>query len=139
MGGRRASAGGTGRAARGGGRPMNDESREAVALEPPSDRLWSRLLFTPLSDVLRGRLTARLDMRRVVAAANLPKPLASLVYEVARRSRLWRIERVDVARELSDHFRDGLDAGVSPEKLITGFGDARQAARLIRRAKLRAR
>jgi len=62
-----------------------------------------------------------------------------VIVRVVRRTRLWRSEKTDVARELAAHFRDGLDAGVSPEALIESFGDERQAARLIRRAKLRNR
>jgi len=99
----------------------------------------SRLLHTPLFDLVRGRLTGSLDLRRVIAAAGLPQPVNDLIRRVARRTRLWRIERVDVARELAEHFRDGLAAGRTAEELIESFGDPRQAARLIRRAKLRSR
>ncbi|HEY1784432.1 MAG TPA: hypothetical protein VGG30_02750, partial [Pirellulales bacterium] len=98
---------------------------------------WSRLRTTPLLDVLRGRLTGSLDMRGLLAA--LPQPLNVLIRRVTRQTRLWRIEQVDVARELADHFRDGLAAGRTPEQLVESFGDPRQAARLIRRAKLRTR
>ena len=101
--------------------------------------LWPTLLHTPLGDLLRGRLTGRLGIGVVLSDAALPTPLTDLIYRVARRTRLWRVERVDVARELIEHFRDGLAAGRTPEQLIESFGDVRQAARLIRRAKLRSR
>ncbi|MCH8152992.1 MAG: hypothetical protein IH830_11555 [Planctomycetes bacterium] len=92
-----------------------------------------------MRDIVRGRLSGRTDVKRLVAAAELPSPLASIVLEVARRSRLWRLERADVADELIAHFVDGLSAGSSPQALADAFGPARQAARLIRRAKRRNR
>ncbi|MFB3137996.1 MAG: hypothetical protein ACE10B_02085, partial [Phycisphaerales bacterium] len=101
--------------------------------------LLRRLAHTPLRDIVRGRLSGRTDVKRLVAAAELPVPLASIVLEVARRSRLWRLERADVADELIAHFVDGLSAGSSPQALADAFGPARQAARLIRRAKRRNR
>ncbi|MCZ6851752.1 MAG: hypothetical protein O7F17_08935 [Planctomycetota bacterium] len=101
--------------------------------------LLRRLAHTPLRDIVRGRLSGRTDVKRLVAAADLPVPLASIVLEVARRSRLWRLERADVADELIAHFVDGLRAGSSPQALADAFGPARQAARLIRRAKRRNR
>ena len=105
-----------------------------------SDPTQIRLLrHTPLTDLLRGRLTGRLDWQGRIAAAGLPPALAERVTEVARRTRLWRTEKTAVAAELIAHFQDGLDAGVSPEQLADDFGDPRTAARLIRRAKRRQR
>ncbi|MCH8344387.1 MAG: hypothetical protein IH983_10400 [Planctomycetes bacterium] len=92
-----------------------------------------------MRDIVRGRLSGRADVKRLVAAAGLAVPLAGIVLEVARRSRLWRVERADVADELIAHFVDGLRAGSSPQALADAFGPARQAARLIRRAKRRNR
>lgn len=96
-----------------------------------------RAANTPMRDWIRGRLTGRLDLTPVVAG--LPAELAELVRTVARRTRLWRIERVDVARELAAHFADGLAAGRSPAQLAEDFGDPVSAARLIRRARKRLR
>ena len=118
---------------------MTATEQTLPAMPLPSDSVWARLRATPLTDALRGRLTASLDFRRVIAAANLSEPLPGLIYKMVRKTRLWRTERVDVARELADHFRDGTDAGRTPEELVKSFGDPRQAARLIRRAKLRSR
>ena len=112
---------------------------EFVSQGRPRKPFWSRLVHTPLSDALRGRLTASLDVRGAIAAAGLSEPLPDLIRRVARRSRLWRAEKVDVARELCDHFQDGIAAGHTPEQLVASFGEVRQAARLIRRAKLRSR
>ncbi len=98
-----------------------------------------RLATTPLRDVLRGRLTGRLDMDRVFAGAGLPPTLEALVRSVCRRARLWRSERVEVARELASHFGDGLAAGRTAAELERDFGSPREAAKLIRRAAIRKR
>ncbi|MGA2500631.1 MAG: hypothetical protein ABSH20_23065 [Tepidisphaeraceae bacterium] len=58
---------------------------------------------------------------------------------VVRRTRLWALEKVEVVDELLAHFADGLEAGATLDELIDAFGDERQAARLIRRAKKRNR
>ena len=99
----------------------------------------SRAYYTPVSDALRGRLSARYDVRSEIAAAGLPAPLAQLIWNVVRATRLWRSERVDVARELIAHFSDGLASGRTAEKLTAEFGDPAQAARLIKKAKIRNR
>ena len=78
-------------------------------------------------------------MKAAIAEAGLSEPLTKLVRRVVQKTRLWRSEKVDVAGELIAHFADGLAAGQSPETLVDSFGDARQAARLIRRAKRRNR
>lgn len=104
----------------------------------PSSLLY-RLHHTPLRDVLRGRLTARLDYRTDLLRAGLPQRLERIVHYVTGRTRLGRMERAEVARELIAHFQDGLDAGATAEQMATSFGDPAQVARLIRRAKRRAR
>jgi len=104
-----------------------------------ADSLWRRLCHTRLRDVLRGRLDARLDWRQLIAMAGLPAELADAVTQVVRNSRLWRSEKVAVATELVAHFQDGLDAGQSPEQLVATFGNIKDAAQLIRRAKRRNR
>ncbi|MFA9480025.1 hypothetical protein ACERK3_17240 [Phycisphaerales bacterium AB-hyl4] len=101
--------------------------------------LWRRMRFTPVSDALRGQLTGRLDVDQLIAEAGLPAEPAQRVREVVYRTRLWRSEKIDVATELIAHFRDGLDDDVPVDELVAGFGDAKQAARLIRRAKKRNR
>ncbi len=101
--------------------------------------LFRRLRTTPLRDVLRGELTSRLDVALTIERSGLPAELGSVVGEVTRRTRLWRAERIDVARELIAHFQDGLAAGREPAALAEAFGPPAEAARLIRRAKRRAR
>ncbi|MBX3352331.1 MAG: hypothetical protein KF684_05310 [Phycisphaeraceae bacterium] len=100
---------------------------------------WRRVRKTPLRDLLRGRVTGRLDAAIIARDAGLPERLASIVGVTARRTRLFRRERADVAQEIIDHFRDGLDAGRTAQELVDSFGDPRTAARLIGRAKRRDR
>lgn len=101
--------------------------------------LARRAANTPARDWLRGRLTGRLDWRRDLATADLPAPIAELITAVVRRTRLWRLERADVARELITHFADALAAGTSQEQAVNDFGDTVRTARLIRRARKRNR
>jgi hypothetical protein len=100
---------------------------------------WRLLRTTPLRDVLRLRLSGRLDIERRLAAADLPAEIEHIIRRTVRRSRLRRLERADLADELITHFQDGLEAGAAPAELIERFGDPRRAARLMRRARKRTR
>jgi hypothetical protein len=82
---------------------------------------------------------ARLHWRRVVAQADLPPELTSLVEATVKSSRLWRNERADVARELVSHFAEGLSSGTPADVLARDFGNPAAAARLITRARRRLR
>lgn len=99
---------------------------------------FRRAATTPARDWIRGRLTGRLDFRGRVRA-ELPTELADLVVSVVKRTRLWRVERAEVATELIAHFLDGMAAGARPGDLAARFGPEKIAARLIRRAKGRQR
>src|SRR5438552_1953951 len=74
-----------------GGRYVSTES-----LPSANASLFRRLAQTPFRDLLRGRQTARLDIRHLVAEAALPAPLPELVWTIVRASRLWRRERVEL-------------------------------------------
>ena len=100
---------------------------------------WHRLWHTRWRDLARGNVDGSLNWRALVAAEDLPANVRSLIEQVVGRTRLWRSEKVDVAREIVAHFQDGLEAGASSEQLIESFGDPRQAAKLIGRAKRRGR
>lgn len=76
---------------------------------------------------------------KLIAASGLPLPIQTLITSVVRRSRLWRSEQADVARELIAHFTDGLAAGRTADQLIADFGDPAKSAKLIRAGKKRAR
>lgn len=99
------------------------------------DGFWRRARHTPIGAALRGRFDGQLDWRRRLAEAGLAEEPVRCVEQVVARSRLWMVERVEVAEELIAHFQDAQAAGVSPGQAVADFGDARQAARLIRRAK----
>jgi hypothetical protein len=107
---------------------------ETVATIPRRDNP-----FPGLWSWLADRLDRRREVARLVAGSELPDPTGQLITDTVRRSRLWRSERLDVARELIEHFRDGLASAGSPQQMIESFGDPKKAARLIRRAKLRSR
>lgn len=101
--------------------------------------LVRRVRRTPLRDLVRGRVTGRLEVRRRIDAAALPEPAKALVQRIVKRTRLWRLEKAELADELIAHFADGLEVGTPVEELIESFGDEKQAAKLIRRAKKRNR
>ena len=84
--------------------------------------------YTPLRDLLRGRVSGRLDWRSQITSAAVAPEVKTLVSTVVCRTRLRSVEKVDVAAELLDHFFDGLDAGSTNAALIDAFGDPRQAA-----------
>lgn len=104
-----------------------------------STTLRRRLWKTPMRDLIRGRITGRLDIDKLLEDAGLTGPAASKVRNVVKRTRLWRLEKVDVAQELIAHFLDGQEAGTPMDDLLGSFGDERQTAKLIRRAKKRQR
>jgi hypothetical protein len=105
-----------------------------------SDRtIWYKLRYTPLRDVARGRLSARMDAQRPVEDSGLPPEVKQLLHRVLSKTRLWRLEQVQVAHELIAHFTDGIAAGHTTVELIGNFGDEKQAAKLIRRATRRNR
>src|ERR1700733_3483526 len=103
------------------------------------DNFAHKLRYTPMRDLLRGRVSGRLDLAERLAAANLPPAIRELIRRVIRKTKLWSLEKMDVAHELIAHFSDGLEGGAMAEQLIEAFGNPRMAAKLIRRAKLRNR
>lgn len=114
----------------------------SCALPPPNEEagpLWRRMRQTPLRDMLRGRVTARLDWEASLARSGLPAPAREIVAQVVKRTKLWRLEKAQVCDELVAHFGDGLAAGETTEELLQNFGEIRQTAELIRRAKKRQR
>ncbi len=103
------------------------------------DNLLRKVRYTPLVDLLRGRISGRLDVKGRIEASNLPREVKELVWRVVKGTRLWIGEKFEVAEELMGHFEDGMAAGESAEELVSRFGDAKKSAKLIRRAKRRGR
>lgn len=120
-------------------RHSNEVDADAAIRAVKPAPFLERLLLTSLGDLIRGRVTGRRSVRAAIAQPDLPELLQKIVDDVVKRTRLWRSERRTVARELSSHFEDGLRAGRSTEELVESFGDAAQAALLIRRARKRLR
>jgi len=92
-----------------------------------------------IQSMKRRRRVALPKPVELVMASGLSRPLGELILQVTKRSGLWRSEQSDLASELIAHFADGLNRGESEQSLIEDFGDAEQAAKLIRRAKKRNR
>ena len=115
--------------------PPQDGASPAVAELP----YWRMVLWTPVSEILRGRVTGPIARSKAIDAVELPATLETVVADVVGRTRLWSGEQRDIKRELSAHFADGLASGRSAEQLIADFGDPSQAAALLRRAAKRNR
>lgn len=111
---------------------MNAETRARASL-------LVRILTTPVGPPIFPSFTRGAGPRQVIAAAALPTPEMEVVTQTVRKTRLWRRERAEVARELCSHFAEGAALGRSGEELIREFGDPARAAALIRRAKIRGR
>src|SRR5262245_56784957 len=77
--------------------------------------------------------------KAAIAASDLPDSIKSTIGSLVKKTRLWRSEKYHLAQELIAHFQDGLVAGSDEKDLLTNFGDPVTSAKLIRKAKLRAR
>lgn len=86
-----------------------------------------------------GKRRSRTPAPAVIAQSGLPAPIADVITRIVKRTRLWRSEQSDVARELVAHFADGIAAGRTSDELVSAFGDPDQAAKLIRAGKRRNR
>lgn len=98
--------------------------------------LWA-ILQTDLGWFGLGRVRKTAD--RIILESTLGEAPRALVSRVVKRTRLWRHEQAEVARELVAHFEDGLASGRAERDLLASFGDEHAAARLIRRAMRRKR
>lgn len=105
----------------------------------PRPGLLARLGRSKVSELLHGRISPGITPAQLIASSGLDEPARALIAEVCRKTGLWNDERCDIARELIAHFHDGAASGASSAQLIRSFGDVRQAAKLIRRSKVRGR
>jgi hypothetical protein len=99
--------------------------------------MGARLRYTPITDLLRGRITGRLDWRGYVETAELTPELKQVVIEVVSGTRLRRSQQVDIAIDLITHFEIGLASGIGSSELIQDFGDPALTARMMRSAQIR--
>lgn len=102
---------------------------------------WSRE-HSPLIRLTRwlaARLRPHARTAAYLEATDLPEPVRHHINQIVRRTRLWSEERLDIARELTSHAREGADRGTSPETIRDSLGDPRPTARLLRRATRRKR
>ncbi len=79
------------------------------------------------------------DAMALLSSAELPEELCALVQKTVERTRLWRSERAEIARELIAHIQDALEAERSPDQIIESFGNPKKVAKLLRRAAKRKR
>jgi hypothetical protein len=99
----------------------------------------TRLARTPLADLLRGRISGRMDARHVAARADLPPELTSLVYRTAHSARVRHREQHEMAEELSSWLQQGLAAGESADVLAKRFGNPAELSPLLRWAAVQRR
>ncbi len=77
--------------------------------------------------------------RGLIESAQLPPELADLIDSTVKRTKLWRSERAEIARELITHTQDALESGRTPERIIESFGNPKKVAKLLRRSAKRKR
>ena len=102
---------------------------------------WS-LRHSPLLALwrsLRGIGRPNKDAFELLKVARLPEPVHAIIRTTVTRTKLWRDEREQIARELIAHAQDALDSGRTPEQVVEHFGDPRRVARLLRRSMKRKR
>lgn len=75
----------------------------------------------------------------IIAHADLPESITTRIDRITRRTRLWPTERADIARELTTHALDAINAGRDTDAVLTALGDPKTVARLLRRAAKRKR
>ena len=96
-----------------------------------SQSIWSRRFYL--------RPHPNRTARKLVEESGLPTPVRSWILDVTQRSRLWRSERAEVAREIIAHALDAIEHGKDPDELLASMGDPKTLAKLVRRSMKRKR
>lgn len=111
-----------------------EHSANTNAVQPAaaSPSFLRRLARTPLVDLLRGRISGRMDARHEAVRAELPAALSLLVVRTAHGTRLRHQEQHDIAEELVGWLQDDLAAGESVEAVAQRMGEPSTVARLLR-------
>jgi len=117
--------------------PSNPSTQSSLS------RAWTwSIQYSPLLNAYRllaGRRYSKANHRDLLTAANLPKNLHTLIDTTVKKTKLWKSERADIARELIAHTQDALDANRTEQHIIESFGDPKKTAKLLRRATKRKR
>ena len=71
-------------------------------------QLWQQFHHTPYRDLIRLHLSGRLNWRAAIAESGLPDNAQQKISDVVKATRLWRLEKAQIATELIAHFHDGL-------------------------------
>lgn len=74
------------------------------------------------------------ELEHLISSTELPQAIRERIRTVVSKSGLSGEKKLDVARELTAHFDDGLAAGRSAEELLESFGDEDLAVSLIRQS-----
>ncbi len=102
---------------------------------------WS-LRHSPLLAIwraARGVIRPNRDAFALLDRASLPKPVDEIIRKTVIRTKLWRDEREQIARELIAHAQDAFDAGRDASQVVSTFGDPKRVAKLLRRSMKRKR
>ena len=102
-------------------------------------QLWQQFRHTPYRDLIRLHLSGRLNWRAAIAESGLPDNAQQKISDVVKATRLWRLEKAQIATELIAHFHDGLQQGQGVDHLVAEFGDTATVAQMMRSAKKRNR
>jgi len=115
---------------------MMRRKRRLVPFVPPSEGFWSRLIATPLSDLVRGRLTGRMDPRRLLARAQLPLAVQDALWMGLQQSRLHRWRRVRTATLLIDQAAAELESGRAPDDVAAQIAERARLLAFVDAARL---
>tara|TARA_E500000318_G_scaffold14854_1_gene14517 strand:+ start:83331 stop:85352 length:2022 start_codon:yes stop_codon:yes gene_type:complete len=102
---------------------------------------WS-IKHSPLLSVwraARGFVRPNREAFALLEKATLPESIDEVIRSTIVRTKLWRDEREQIARELIAHAQDAIDAGREPDQIVSTFGDPQRVARLMRRSMKRKR
>ncbi|MFG0244732.1 MAG: hypothetical protein ACF8MF_01605 [Phycisphaerales bacterium JB052] len=102
---------------------------------------WS-VKHSPLLSVwraMRGVVRPNREAFALLEEAALPELIDEVIRSTIVRTKLWRDEREQIARELIAHAQDAIDTGQDPQRVADTFGDPRRVARLLRRSMKRKR
>ena len=102
-------------------------------------QLWQQFRHTPYRDLIRLHLSGRLNWRAAIAESDLPSNAQQKISDVVKATRLWRLEKSQIATELIAHFHDGQQQGQSVDDLVAEFGETATVAQMMRIAKKRNR